>query len=178
MKLLAVIFCALLFTVTACENKPADSSSNQPSGDNKVTPAPSPPGSPVGSPPAQTAPEQAPAVDTKNAVTTPSGLKYIDLVAGTGEQPKNGQFVTVQYTGWLLDGRKFDSSLDRGRPFPFPLGQSYVIKGWDEGVSTMKVGGKRRLIVPPELGYAKTGRPPLIPPDSTLVFDIELVGIR
>ncbi|MBI3923208.1 MAG: FKBP-type peptidyl-prolyl cis-trans isomerase [Armatimonadetes bacterium] len=111
-------------------------------------------------------------------VTTTSGLKYIDLKAGTGNSPKNGDTVIVHYTGWLTSGKKFDSSKDRGEPFEFPLGQGQVIKGWDEGVATMKVGGKRKLIVPPDLGYGAAGRPPVIPPDSTLVFEVELPGMK
>src|SRR5262245_11295568 len=97
-------------------------------------------------------------------VTTPSGLKYTDEVVGTGKQPQAGQPAVVHYTGWTLDGKKFDSSKDKTQPFQFPLGAGRVIKGWDEGVATMKVGGKRILIVPPELAYGARGFPPVIPP--------------
>ena len=109
-------------------------------------------------------------------VTTPSGLKYIDEVVGTGVQPKTTSQVTVHYTGWLESGKKFDSSRDRGQPATFPLGG--VIKGWTEGVSGMRAGGKRRLIIPGNLAYGPAGRPPLIPANATLVFDIELISVQ
>lgn len=105
-------------------------------------------------------------------------LKIEDLVEGTGEPCKAGQTVSVHYTGTLTDGSKFDSSLDRGRPFEFPLGGGRVIAGWDQGVAGMKVGGKRRLTIPPELGYGARGFPPVIPANATLQFDIELLGFR
>jgi len=111
-------------------------------------------------------------------VTTPSGLKYTDLVVGTGPSPGTGQTAVVHYTGTLTNGTKFDSSRDKGQPYEFPLGRGEVIKGWDEGVATMKVGGRRHLVVPPALGYGAMGRPPRIPPNSTLEFDIELLGVK
>lgn len=104
-------------------------------------------------------------------------LKVEDLQVGTGEEAVAGKRVTVHYTGTLSDGSKFDSSLDRGRPFDFPLGAGRVIKGWDEGVLGMRVGGKRRLTIPPELGYGARGYPPVIPPNSTLIFEVELLGV-
>ena len=111
-------------------------------------------------------------------VTTASGLKYIDEVVGTGESPKPGQNVTVHYTGTLENGTKFDSSVDRGQPFTFRIGMGSVIQGWDEGVMTMKVGGKRKLIIPANLGYGAMGSPPKIPPNATLIFEVELLSVR
>ena len=109
---------------------------------------------------------------------TASGLEYWDLKAGTGDIAVKGQQVRVHYTGWLTDGKKFDSSLDRGQPFVFQLGAGRVIKGWDEGVAGMKVGGKRQLRIPPELGYGARGAGGgLIPPNATLIFDVELLGV-
>jgi peptidylprolyl isomerase len=118
------------------------------------------------------------AADNQNPVTTPSGLKYIDLIEGTGAEPQKGQTVVVHYTGTLENGRKFDSSRDRDQPFEFSIGAGRVIKGWDEGLSTMKVGGQRRLIIPPELGYGARGAGGVIPPNATLIFDVELLGIE
>jgi len=111
-------------------------------------------------------------------VTTPSGLRYTDLTVGSGAQPKPGQTAVVHYTGWLTDGKKFDSSRDAGRPFTFRLDQGQVIKGWDEGVATMKVGGKRQLIVPPDLAYGPRGAGGVIPPNATLKFEVELLELR
>ena len=110
-------------------------------------------------------------------VTTPSGLKYEDLKVGTGAEAKAGQTVSVHYTGWLTDGRKFDSSVDRWQPFEFPLGMGRVIKGWDEGVQGMKVGGTRKLTIPPGLGYGSRGAGGVIPPNATLLFEVELLGV-
>jgi peptidylprolyl isomerase len=109
---------------------------------------------------------------------TSSGLEYIDEQVGDGASPQRGQQVSVQYTGWLTDGKKFDSSRDHGQAFAFPVGTGYVIPAWDEGVATMKVGGKRRLIVPPGLGYGARGAPPVIPPNATLIFDVELLAVQ
>jgi peptidylprolyl isomerase len=110
-------------------------------------------------------------------VTTDSGLQYEDIVEGTGAMPQAGQRVTVHYTGTLEDGTKFDSSRDRNRPFTFTIGVGQVIKGWDEGVSSMRVGGQRKLIIPPELGYGPRGAGGVIPPNATLIFDVELLRI-
>jgi peptidylprolyl isomerase len=115
-------------------------------------------------------------------VTLPSGLKYVDEVVGTGPEPQAGQSVSVHYTGWLDQagekGKKFDSSRDRGQPFSFKLGAGQVIQGWDLGVATMKTGGKRTLVIPPELGYGARGAGGVIPPNATLIFDVELLGAR
>jgi FKBP-type peptidyl-prolyl cis-trans isomerase len=109
--------------------------------------------------------------------TTPSGLKYEDLKEGTGPEAKKGDLVTVHYTGWLKNGKKFDSSLDSSRPFIFKLGAGRVIPGWDEGVAGMKAGGKRKLIIPSKLAYGARGFPPVIPPDAELTFEVELLKI-
>ena len=111
-------------------------------------------------------------------VTTPSGLKYEVLQEGSGATPENGQTVTVHYTGTLEDGSKFDSSRDRGQPFQFKVGIGQVIQGWDEGLSTMKVGERRKFIIPPDLGYGASGAGGVIPPNATLIFDVELLGIN
>lgn len=115
--------------------------------------------------------------DESEVITTDSGLQYIELQEGDGATPQAGQTVTVHYTGTLEDGTKFDSSLDRNRPFSFRLGAGQVIKGWDEGLATMKVGGRRRLIIPPDLGYGARGAGGVIPPNATLIFDVELLRI-
>jgi peptidylprolyl isomerase len=115
-------------------------------------------------------------------MTTASGLQITDTTIGTGATPKPGQICVMHYTGWLSQGgakgKKFDSSLDRGRPFEFPLGQQQVIAGWDEGVATMKVGGKRTLVIPPELGYGARGAGGVIPPNATLIFEVELLDVK
>ncbi len=111
------------------------------------------------------------------ATTTPSGLVIEDLVEGTGDTAAAGQTVSVHYTGWLTDGSKFDSSKDRDEPFEFPLGARHVIAGWDEGVQGMKIGGTRKLTIPPQLGYGARGAGGVIPPNATLVFEVELLEI-
>ncbi|MBK7092304.1 MAG: FKBP-type peptidyl-prolyl cis-trans isomerase [bacterium] len=113
----------------------------------------------------------------ENAITLPSGLKFVEIKEGTGASPKTGQLVEVHYTGWLENGKKFDSSKDRGQTFEFPIGKGRVIKGWDEGVASMKIGGTRKLIIPAELGYGRQGAGNVIPPDATLIFEVELIGI-
>lgn len=109
---------------------------------------------------------------------TDSGLKYEDLVEGEGDMAEAGQQVSVHYTGWLTDGSKFDSSKDRNMPFDFPLGAGHVIRGWDEGVQGMKIGGTRKLTIPPQLGYGAAGAGGVIPPNATLVFEVELLAIN
>jgi FKBP-type peptidyl-prolyl cis-trans isomerase FkpA len=118
------------------------------------------------------------AAAASKTVTTASGLKYVDLVVGSGTSPKGGDTVVVHYTGWLTNGKKFDSSLDRNQPFEFVLGRGQVIKGWDEGVASMHVGGKRKLTIPPDLAYGANGYPGAIPPNSTLIFEVRLLKIK
>jgi peptidylprolyl isomerase len=124
-------------------------------------------------PPARTPEPSAP-----KRVKLPSGLEYIDLRVGTGRTPRPGEKVLAHYVGTFTDGKKFDSSIDRGPPFEYTFGVGQVIKGWDEGVSTMRVGGRRRLFIPPSLGYGERGVPPSIPANATLVFEIALIEIR
>ena len=117
-------------------------------------------------------------MDSNETITTESGLQYKDLLVGEGEAARTGATAIVHYTGWLLDGTKFDSSLDRGVPFEFIIGRGQVIKGWDEGVASMNVGGKRELVIPAELGYGDRGAGNVIPPGATLKFEVELIGLR
>jgi peptidylprolyl isomerase len=128
------------------------------------------------------APTAAPAQEIGKMTTTSSGLQIDDTQIGTGATPRTGQICVMHYTGWLYEngakGKKFDSSLDRGQPFEFRIGQGQVIRGWDEGVATMKVGGKRTLIIPPELGYGARGAGGVIPPNATLLFEVELLGVK
>jgi len=120
-----------------------------------------------------------PPVSTVKEVTTSSGLKYQDLVVGNGPMAEDGTPVVVNYTGWLTDGTKFDSSYDPGRqPLPFTIGAGNVIRGWDEGVKGMRVGGKRKLTIPPDLAYGARGYPPVIPPNSTLIFEVEFLAVK
>ena len=118
----------------------------------------------------------------RKPVTTASGLQIIDTQVGTGASPQTGQTCVMHYTGWLYEngakGKKFDSSLDRGQPFEFPIGRGSVIAGWDEGVASMKVGGKRTLIIPAKLGYGERGAGGAIPPNATLIFEVELLGVK
>lgn len=119
---------------------------------------------------------------TGKTMTTPSGLQVADTVVGTGATPRAGQICVMHYTGWLYQngakGAKFDSSVDRGQPFEFPIGTGRVIRGWDEGVATMKVGGRRTLIIPPDLGYGARGAGGVIPPNATLLFEVELLAVK
>ena len=120
----------------------------------------------------------APTKVTGDGVKTDSGLQYWEIRVGPGEVAKEGSHVRVHYTGWLTTGKKFDSSVDAGKPFDFTIGNGEVIKGWEEGVAGMKVGGKRQLRIPPELAYGAAGSPPTIPPNATLIFDIQLLGVQ
>jgi len=127
-------------------------------------------------------PIAATAQSAGKSMTTASGLQITDTKAGTGATPKTGQICVMHYTGWLYQngakGAKFDSSVDRGQPFEFPIGTGRVIKGWDEGVASMKVGGKRTLVIPPDLGYGARGAGGVIPPNATLIFEVELLGVK
>ncbi|MBL7033908.1 MAG: FKBP-type peptidyl-prolyl cis-trans isomerase [Candidatus Delongbacteria bacterium] len=116
--------------------------------------------------------------EAADTITTASGLQYVDILVGEGSSPAAGNMVSVHYTGWLTSGRKFDSSVDRNQPFKFKLGAGQVIKGWDEGVATMKRGSQRRLILPPQLGYGERGAGGVIPPNATLVFDVQLIDFN
>ncbi len=125
---------------------------------------------------AKTADAAASAIVAKE-VALAGGLKYVDLKVGDGDIAEAGLTASVHYTGWLTDGTKFDSSVDRGQPFPFRIGAGQVIRGWDEGVKGMRIGGKRKLTIPPDMGYGANGYPPVIPANATLVFDVELLGL-
>ncbi len=170
--LLAIAFSVLVAGCGYPDPGASASSGGPAAGTDIPTPTPSP--TPSVSP--------SPGGDDFNAgkglqvVTLPDGLKYIDIVAGSGAKPGTGDTITVHYTGWLSNGTKFDSSRDRGTPATFQIGVGAVIPGWDEAVITMKVGGKRKLILPPALGYGTAGQPPTIPANSTLVFVVELLA--
>lgn len=164
---------------TAPAGAPADTSASTGAGTATSTGTAST-SAPAGGETASKAPSGPAKVNPKDYKTTASGLKYAILKPGKGAEAKEGQTVAVHYTGWLKDGgTKFDSSRDRGEPFPFPLGAGRVIKGWDEGVKGMKVGEQRQLLIPAKLGYGETGTPGgPIPPNATLIFDVELLDVK
>jgi peptidylprolyl isomerase len=189
MKILLTIALATTLVMAACGDDSkstatpvgsAASGSQASPSTGGVRPSSSPTQGGQPAPPTQQTDGNAPGIPplTGPIQTTASGLRYIDEKVGDGASPTKGQQTTVQYTGWLTNGTKFDSSRDRNSPFTFPIGMEKVIKGWDEGVATMKVGGKRRLIIPAALAYGPTGRPPTIPGNSTLIFDVELIAVQ
>ena len=174
--------CAVVIVVSQFTSQPGDAIA-----DNTTTPGSSAPSELVAEAPADTDDAvvetteentMSDAAQSENIITTDSGLQYVDLIEGTGDTPTAGSTVEVHYTGTLEDGTKFDSSRDRGQPFSFRIGVGQVIKGWDEGVGSMQVGGRRKLIIPPDLGYGARGAGGVIPPNATLIFDVELLGIR
>lgn len=159
--------------VASCHRTPRGE--EQEMNDSEIPPAEGAPAAP-GTAAASYAPELD--IDLSTFERTPTGLYIKDLTVGTGEEAKAGETAVVHYTGWLPDGTKFDSSRDRNEPFAFALGAAHVIAGWDEGVAGMKVGGRRKLVIPPGLGYGAGGAGPVIPPNATLVFDVELLELR
>jgi FKBP-type peptidyl-prolyl cis-trans isomerase len=167
---LLVLACGLLIGLAGCTGKKTEdaTTTTPPAGDQ----------APMASTEAPVPVERTEPAAKGKTVTTASGLKIVVLKEGTGATPKPGQTVSVHYTGTLKDGKKFDSSRDRGEPFEFPLGQGAVIKGWDEGIALMKVGERAELIIPGDLGYGAMGSPPDIPPDAELHFDVELLAIK
>lgn len=170
---LPALLAALALGCYQNQSTTSTSSSTTASGSAASSPATSSP--PAESPPAA---KEAPATAAQGQeVSLPGGLKYVDLKVGDGDIAEAGMKATVHYTGWLTDGTKFDSSVDRGTPFSFTIGEGRVIRGWDEGVKGMRIGGKRHLTIPPEMGYGAGGSPPAIPPNATLVFDVELLGL-
>ena len=193
MKFRYVLFVLVLLIASACgggtateapaptEAPPAPEASNSEQQAVDEQPAEEPTATPV---PQESEPEEEPAIEPEvpilegDVMTTDSGLQYVIIEEGTGEAPQSGDLVQVHYTGTLADGTKFDSSLDRGEPIMFALGTGQVIPGWDEGIALLTVGGKAKLVIPPELAYGERGAGGVIPPDATLLFDVELVGIQ
>ncbi len=182
--LLLVIALAAMLALSGCKAKetPTTATTTEPAATAETPAAPAPespkPASPTGKEEAVEAARKLGTPSENPVVTTASGLQYIDVKTGEGAAAVSNKLVSVHYTGWLVNGTKFDSSKDRGQPFQFPLGAGRVIKGWDEGVAGMKVGGVRKLIIPSELGYGPRGAGNVIPPDATLIFEVELLGIQ
>jgi peptidylprolyl isomerase len=173
--LISILAIALLLLSLGCNDgeEQAEPTTEQPAAEPATE-------QPVAEPPTPetvTAVGEIPSVEG-DTITTESGLRYIDITVGDGASPTQGQTCVMHYTGWLPDGTKFDSSRDRDTPFPFAIGAGRVIRGWDEGVATMNVGGRRLLIIPGDLAYGPSGRPPRIPPNATLVFDVELLEVQ
>jgi FKBP-type peptidyl-prolyl cis-trans isomerase len=165
-QLLSVLM--IIGLLTACSSKKSETTTETNVTQEKEQPVTTT--EPVGNIPAL--PEDA------VTITTASGMQYVDILIGEGDSPAAGNMVTVHYTGWLLNGKKFDSSVDRNQPFSFKLAAGQVIKGWDEGVASMQRGGQRRLILPPELAYGARGAGGVIPPDATLIFDVQLIDFK
>ena len=180
-SLVVVVICGIVIVMSQLTAQPPQTSDASPIPTPQTTVSESPVTEPTATaaPVTQSLKPDMNAMSDSNSdyITTPSGLQYRDLEVGTGETPQTGQTVTVHYTGTLTDGTKFDSSLDRGQPFSFLIGKGQVIKGWDEGVGSMKVGGIRELVIPPDLGYGASGAGGVIPPNATLKFEVELLGV-
>jgi FKBP-type peptidyl-prolyl cis-trans isomerase FkpA len=172
-----VMVVLLSWLLTGCKSQQTTDAAGGPAGTPEVAQAPTEEEKPMtGVDPVEAS--RTLGMETESPVVeTDSALRYIDVEEGDGPEAKAGDTVSVHYTGWLVSGSKFDSSRDRGQPFVFPLGAGRVIRGWDEGVAGMKVGGVRKLIVPPELGYGSRGAPPVIPPNATLIFEVELLKV-
>jgi peptidylprolyl isomerase len=163
--------------VAACQSEHRNATAQAGKSADTAAPAPPAAAAPAASPAGAITFAPSLGVDMAAMTKTPSGLAYRDVKAGSGATAAAGKKVSVHYTGWLPDGTKFDSSRDRNQPFDFTLGAGQVIKGWDEGVAGMKIGGRRMLVIPPDLAYGPSGSDP-IPPNATLVFDVELLGVK
>jgi FKBP-type peptidyl-prolyl cis-trans isomerase len=165
---------ALALSLAGC----AGNSKSKTSASSVTTTSSATTAAPSGTAPAAASGAATTATAAAKEITMPNGLKYEDLKVGDGQLAETGMTAQVHYTGWLTDGTKFDSSVDRGQPFSFKLGAGQVIRGWDEGVKGMRVGGKRKLTIPPDMGYGAAGAGGVIPPNATLIFDVELLGLQ